>query len=119
MIQLQIGQLPAFTSWSQVFLVLLGALIAIRYVYPWLKNFKMNGNGNGKYGFRDASALSDKIMANVDKTRHDIINNLSSVDASLRLAIDDQTQELSRRLDEQTRVLTEIRLLLARALPNA
>lgn len=53
---------------------------------------------------RDALGLADKgkevVMANIDKTRHDINGNLAKVHGELLEAVHDQTEKLVRELEQ-------------------
>ena len=50
--------LPTVTSWGQLFLVLCGIILAIKYIYPMIRN------GNGSQGdFRELRSAMTLIVA--------------------------------------------------------
>ena len=49
--------LPTVTSWGQLFLVVCGIVLAIKYIFPLVKN------GNGKEDFRELRSALTLIVA--------------------------------------------------------
>ena len=49
--------LPTITSWGQLFLVLCGIVLAVKYIFPMIRN------GNGKEDFRELRSALTLIVA--------------------------------------------------------
>lgn len=88
-------QLPVVTSWGQLALLAFGAGLALKYALPLLKK---NHNNSGST-FKDAVAIRDAIMANVDKTRHDLNNSVAKTLATLQEHSESQTDRLVEKLN--------------------
>lgn len=120
------GHMVPFTSWGQLVVFMIAVGMVVNWLWKFIREKRTNGHHTPVYGYQQAVQLAetikartdaldekvmrevrDKIMANIDTTRHVVNGNLQTTRDALVEVIEKQTEMLANKLDTVNRSIVE------------